>query len=346
MSDFPFKPRVVGWELTLRCNMNCLHCGSSAGSARPNELSEAEGLSFIDDLADLGTEVLTLSGGEPLLHSSWEAYARRLVGHGIRTYMITNGLLLERNIARLLDAGVLRIGLSLDGVKATHDFIRRHPGSYDKAIAAATAGVKAGLAVGAVTHVSKANFGELEDMYRLFSEVPLSYWQIQITFKQGRMKEHDDYSLDPSQLPLVAAFIHEKQGEAGGLRVVPGDNLGYYCDPPIREKPWKGCFAGRHLMGLDADGAVKGCLSLPREFVEGNIRERSLREIWEDPDCFRYNRYFEESDLVGHCEGCDKARQCRAGCVVTAHAATGSRFDNPYCIHRVLHRDDNERSSA
>lgn len=332
MSDFPFKPRVVGWELTLRCNMRCIHCGSSAGSPRPNELTEAEGLDLIDQMADLGTQVVTLSGGEPLTHPSWPVYARRLVDAGVSTFMITNGLVLEKNVSRMVDSGLKRIGISFDGVEKAHNFIRDHEESYATALRAARAAKKAGLAVGAITHVSKANFEDLEEMYRVFSDIGFEYWQVQITFKQGRMRENEDFSLEPARLEDVAAFVSAKRA-LKGLRVVPGDNLGYYCDPPIRDKPWKGCFAGRHLMGIDADGAVKGCLSLPRELVEGNIREEPLRKIWEDPERFRYNRYFSEDMLKGHCAGCDMARKCRGGCTVTAFSATGERFDNPYCVY-------------
>ena len=119
--------------------------------------------------------------------------------------------------------------------------------------------------------------------------------------------------------------------------MLPGDNLGYFEEdgPSIREHKWKGCFAGRHLVGIDADGSVKGCLSLPREFIEGNLRTEPLRQIWEDPQRFRYNRYFDPEMLEGHCAGCPHGSSCRAGCVVTAHAATGNRFDNPYCAYRV-----------
>jgi radical SAM protein with 4Fe4S-binding SPASM domain len=161
---------------------------------------------------------------------------------------------------------------------------------------------------------------------------------VQITFKLGRMREHVDWSLDPKELAALARFVHEKQKVPGGLKVVPGDNLGYYCEPPIREKEWKGCFAGRHLVGIDADGSVKGCLSLPRELIEGNIRKESLRAIWEDPQRFKYNRYFSPDMLEGHCKGCAMGARCRAGCTVTALAATGNRFDNPYCTYGVLHR--------
>lgn len=336
--SFPFKPRVVGWELTLRCNMRCVHCGSSAGAPRPDELSEAEGFSLIDQLVELGTEVLTLSGGEPLTHPSWHKYARRLVDAKVDTYLITNGLLLEENVPKAVDSGLRRVGLSIDGMEEAHDRIRNHPGSYRKAMRSFEAARKAGLVIGAVTHVSRANLPDLEAMHRKFVELGLSFWQIQITFKLGRMKEHEDWSLDPKDLPALARFVHEKQGLKDGLRVVPGDNLGYYCEPAIRDKEWKGCFAGRHLAGIDADGAVKGCLSLPREFIEGYLRKEPLRAIWEDPQRFKYNRYFSPDMLEGKCRGCPKGEPCRAGCTVTAYSATGSRFNNPYCTYAVLHR--------
>jgi len=336
MTGFPFKPRVVVWELTLRCNMQCIHCGSSAGKPRPGELSEAEGFSLIDQLKDLGAEIVTLSGGEPLTHPSWPKYAERLVKAGVTTYIITNGLLLEKNLSAVVGSGIKRIGISFDGAEKTHDFIRNRQGSFAAARKAAGKAKEAGLSVGAVTHVSRANSQDLEDMYRVFMEIPLDYWQLQITFAQGRMKEHDDLSLALEGLPALVRFVQEKQA-LKGLDVVAGDNLGYYCAPDIR-KPWKGCFAGRHLMGVDADGSIKGCLSLPREFVEGNIRKEPLRAIWEDPQRFKYNRYFSPDMLKGHCAGCPKAEPCRGGCTVTAYSATGDRFDNPYCIFGLSRR--------
>ncbi len=339
MEKFPYNPKVAGWELTLACNMNCIHCGSSAGKPRPDELSREEGLDLIDQLIDLGLKVMTLSGGEPLLNPHLEDYARRLSAGGVDTYMISNGLLLERNARMLKDAGVRRVGISLDGMEKTHNFIRNHPNSFAIAMEGIEAAHRAGVIPGAVTHISRANIEEMEDMYQLFKKIRLNFWQIQITFNMGRMKDHSDFALDPAELPRIARFVHQKQQLNNGPNVVPGDNLGYYGKLPIREKAWKGCFAGRHLVGIDADGAVKGCLSLPREFIEGNIREEPLRVIWEDVNRFKYNRYFETGDLAGNCRDCPRGDPCRAGCVVTAYSATGNRFDNPYCLYRVEKMD-------
>lgn len=335
MTDFPFKPRVVGWELTLKCNMKCIHCGSSAGHARPDELTEEDGLKLIEQMAELGTEILTLSGGEPLLHPSWNIYAKKLTDCGINAHIITNGLLLEENINKMLQSGIKRIGVSLDGTEKTHNFIRNHPNSFDIAIKGAKKAKEAGISIGAVTHISKANIKEMEEMYNIFSSVPLDSWQIQITFKLGRMKEHEEFALDPPEMLEVGAFIHKKQQIKNGLRITTGDNMGYYYEPSISRHLWKGCFAGRHIMGVEADGSIKGCLSLPETFIEGNIRKETLKDIWQDPQRFKYNRYFSPEMLEGHCKDCPKGDPCRAGCTVTAYSATGNRFDNPYCCYRL-----------
>ena len=334
MADFPFKPQVVGWELTLRCNMRCLHCGSTAGQPRPDELTVEEGFSLIDQMVDLGTEIVTLSGGEPMTHPAWDQYAKRLIDKGVKTYMISNGLLLEQNIERLRACGMRRLGVSIDGDEPMHDYIRNHPGTFKAAMRGIAAAHEAGIKVGAVTHISGANKHLLEAMYNVMLQNKLDFWQIQIAFSQGRMKDHPQYALSPEDLPMIVNFVHKCQ-EEGKLPVVAGDNFGYYEVPAMRAKPWKGCFAGRHLMGVDADGSIKGCLSMPREFVEGNIRTESLRTIWEDPQRFRYTRYFSTDMLKGHCRNCPHGIPCRAGCTASAYSASGDRFDNPYCAFRV-----------
>ena len=79
------------YELTLRCNLNCKHCGSNAGNPREQELSLSESMQLIDDLNELGTTMITLNGGEPFLHSNWFQIGKRIVDYGIRLAFITNG---------------------------------------------------------------------------------------------------------------------------------------------------------------------------------------------------------------------------------------------------------------
>jgi len=157
--------------------------------------------------------------------------------------------------------------------------------------------------------------------------------------------DHDEFALDPEMLLEIADFVHKKQQVEGGVPVVAGDNLGYYCEPPIRKHPWKGCFAGRHVMGIEADGKIKGCLSMPGELSEGNIRDVPLKEIWEDTQRFKYNRYFSPDMLEGYCKDCPKGDPCRAGCTTAAYTSTGSKFNNPHCVYRVA-REKEKTSSG
>jgi radical SAM protein with 4Fe4S-binding SPASM domain len=332
--SFPFIPKIVGWELTKRCNFRCLHCGSSAGAPRDNELSLQEALSFCDQIAELGCEILTLSGGEPLMHPHWDKFAVRLKEKGVDVYMISNGYYLEENMERILASPLRRIGLSIDGTREIHNHIRQNNEAFQRAMNGARLLKEKGLSVGVVTHASGYNLKVLEEMYDLFKEIPMDFWQVQITFPSGRMKEHMESLLRPEEIPAVAQFV-EKARARKDMFVCAGDNLGYYSRYDIVDKPWKGCHAGRWVLGLEADGSVKGCLSLPEELREGSLRQRSLREIWEDRTLFKLNRYFDPEDLGPHCRECDKKLDCRAGCKVTAYSSTGSLFDNPYCLYRV-----------
>ena len=112
----------------------------------------------------------------------------------------------------------------------------------------------------------------------------------------------------------------------------------------LRAKParrglsfWCGCSAGCLNVGIESNGNVKGCLSLQSgRFVEGNVRQESLRTIWEKPGNFAYTRGFTPADLHGSCSECEYGELCRGGCVFMAYGATGSPHDNPYCLYHVL----------
>lgn len=331
---FPFTPKIAGWELTRRCNYRCIHCGTSCGAPREDEMTLEEAYKMIDDLGELGCQILTLSGGEPLMHPHWDKFAIRLKERGITPFMITNGYYIKENIERILATPLRRIGLSIDGPESVHNYIRQRPDAYRIAMDAAKLLHENGIEVGAVSHASRYNLEHLEEMYQEFRKVPFDFWQIQITFLSGRMKEHETGVLRPEELPLVAKFVEEKR-QAKEMMVCAGDNLGYYSQFDICDTPWKGCHAGRFVIGIEADGHIKGCLSLPEYFREDSIRNRSLKEIWTDREMFKLNRYFNPDDMSGSCKGCLKAKSCRGGCKVTAYCSTGNIYDNPYCLYRV-----------
>ena len=128
------------WELTLRCNMRCLHCGSGAGHARPNELSVAECLTVAQDLVDLGCPHVTLIGGEVFLYPGWEVVGRSLSDGGVVVNIVTNGFFMgDRQIAQIREGRLVNVAISLDGMEANHDRTRNVRGSFRRALEAPTA---------------------------------------------------------------------------------------------------------------------------------------------------------------------------------------------------------------
>jgi len=346
-----YRPRFVVWELTLRCNMHCRHCGSDAGTRRGHELEPAEALDLCDQLAALGCERLTLLGGEPFLREDWEAITARLQAGGVRVNVITNGWLTgERSLVqRIKDAGLTTFAISVDGVGPRHDELRCRDGSFARNLQSFDHAVAlGGLSVAAVTTITRQVVDQLEELYAILLDHGVRLWQLQVCTPQGRMRRDDPVLPTPEDLRTVADFIVAKKQE-GRMRLDPADNVGYYgpweLDHGFRSSQrgrvnfWSGCQAGCQVMGIDANGDIKGCLSQPssqREFVEGNVREEPLATIWHRPGGFAYNRAFTFEMLEGYCRKCEYRGLCRAGCISHAVCTTGSRGDNPTCLHRLI----------
>lgn len=344
------RPKRCVWELTARCNMRCLHCASGLGPtySRGEELSTAEAIKLCHELKELGCEYTVLSGGEALLRDDWEVIAQELVGLGIATSLITNGLLITPALAkRIKNAGLCRVALSLDGLESTHNYIRNHPQSFATVCRSCSILRDAGLQVNIVTHINRMNLSELDSMEALVGGMGASVWRLQLGSPVGRMAEHPELHLLPEHLPGIADFIvAAKQRTLVYISV--GDNIGYFSEHELElrrgaDTPlfgcWCGCPAGCLCVGIEANGNVKGCLSLqsPR-FIEGNVREQSLSSIWNRPGAFRYSRGFTPSDLTGFCKGCEFGEICRGGCTFMAFGATGSPHNNPFCLYRVQSR--------
>jgi radical SAM protein with 4Fe4S-binding SPASM domain len=345
--ELRWYPRYVVWELTLACNMRCGHCGSAAGKARDDELSLDEMLHACDELAELGCERLTLLGGEPLIHRHWQAVAARIQQDGFRCNVITNGWTLhhERVCDQIKEAGLTIVGISVDGYGESHDRLRRREGSFDRIMKGMALLQEREVPLAISTVITNDSLDDLPKMKALFRDLGVKVWQFQIGTPLGRMERDDPVLIKPHRLPELFEFITETFAEKGELRLDLSDNIGYFGTPreswigrhrPKHDRIWSGCSAGIQAMGLDSNGDVKGCQSLPSvpEFIEGNIRERPMAEIWNDPNGFRYTRGFATSMLGGYCAECDYGPLCKAGCTSGAYGFTGSVGDNPMCIHR------------
>jgi radical SAM protein with 4Fe4S-binding SPASM domain len=340
-----FYPRNVVWELTLRCNMNCAHCGSEAGPERGEELNHEEAMNLCRQLGELGCEVLTLLGGEPFLREDWPDLSLCLQEYGVKVNAISNGYLMNQDLVdNIKRARLTNVAISLDGLQETHEKIRRKAGSYQRVVNGLSLLRRNGISPAMVTTVCKDNLDELDQLYQVALEREVDIWQLQIGVPRGRLCEHSDFIIQPENLFQLEEFVLKVRKERR-LRVDVADNIGYFGrheeilrqSIPGRLPFWTGCFAGIQALGIEANGDIKGCLSMPTlpEFIEGNIRQEPLAEIWNRPGGFSYNRDFHTGLLEGDCADCEYGFVCRGGCKSTAFCFTGSIFQNPYCLYRL-----------
>jgi radical SAM protein with 4Fe4S-binding SPASM domain len=200
--------------------------------------------------------------------------------------------------------------------------------------------------IAAATQVNRENLRHLESIHELLVAEGFKGWQIQLTMPHGRVRDTPSLCLDPTELPALERQVCSIL-TTSPLHVQTGDNIGYMSrqEPRLRSPSgprkhfWRGCYAGLAVIGIRSNGDVLGCLSLPDAFVAGSVRERPLREIWNDDDAFAYNRRFDTAQLGGGCADCAFGLVCRAGCRSLAVAASGHPFANPYCVHQVSRQD-------
>ena len=337
------------FETTLACDLKCLHCGSRAGRRRPDELElhEIEGL--FASLKALSCGWLTLSGGEPMTRPDWAEIVLAASRAGLRAGMITNAVAFDGDAARLsADNGLAAVSFSLDGASApTHDFIRNRAGHFARIRGAMDAARCAGLPFGVITHLNRRNHREIEAIHDLVTGEGAFAWQVQLGTDMGNMRDHPEILVAPESLPGIEAAL-ARCIRRGGARVKVSDSIGYYGphERTLRRSNvvagFTGCKAGVHVLGIESNGNVKGCLSIMAgyndagaEYVEGNIRDTDLVELWGDPNAFAYNRRWAMESLGGACRECERARRCRGGCLAK-RVASGGGLENPFCVHRVL----------
>lgn len=342
-----FVPVHAVWEITLACDLKCHHCGSRAGKRRAEELTTDECLDLVRQLARMGTREITLIGGEAYLRRDWLQIIREIREQGMDCTMQSGGLnLTDDRIKSAVDAGLQALGVSIDGLRETHDKLRGVKGSYDAAFKALHLIKKHGITSSVNTQITSLVIPQLRELMNLFIDAGATGWQVQLTVAMGRAADNPGLLLQPYELlelmPLLAELYRE--GADRGILLLPGNNIGYF--GPY-ESVWRGsgddriywtsCNAGQNTIGIEADGTIKGCPSLPTSpYSGGNIRDLSFEEIWWQSDGLNVNRGRTSDGLWGFCGSCYYADVCKAGCTWTTHSLFGRAGNNPYCHHRAL----------
>lgn len=300
------------WECTLRCNLNCLHCGSDC--SKESVVRDMPVEDFIQAIDHLNKSVephqtmIVFTGGEPLLRKDLEKAGQALYERGYPWGLVTNGsTLTARRLNSLLEAGLRAITISLDGLESSHNWLRNTPQGFSKTVESIrmTATVK-DLVMDVVTCVNNRNLHELESIKQLLIDLQVEAWRIFTIFPTGRAAGNDDLKLDKQEFREVFEFIR-------GVRKENRITLNYGCEGFLGEYEKEVrdhfffCKAGIHIASVLADGSIAACPNLRKNFIQGNIYKDDLANVWNNRYQIYRNRQWTKT---GKCASCRDYRYC------------------------------------
>lgn len=325
-------PYLVALNLTRRCNLNCAHCYLDAGTrdgGGPDELSTEEVKDLLDDIAALGDGVMVvLTGGEPMLRRDIEELARHATDCGLMVVVGTNGILLDdARVARLVDAGVKGVGISLDSLNPDyHDEFRGAPGAWRKTMAGIDACRRAGLALQLHVSVTDDNACELDDMIGFARSVDALVLNVFFLVCTGRGEKVTNISRDSYEAVLrrVTEAAHDFDDLMIRAKCAPHfKRMAIELDPewPITLAHGYhagGCLAGTRYCRVTPEGEVTACPYI--EEPVGSIRQKPFAQIWQNAPMFEALR---EPRLEGRCGACEYRVLC-GGCRARPLARDGN----------------------
>ena len=348
----PGTPLIVSYAVTKACNLRCLHCHVEALEAMANELNLKEAMHAIDEMANLGTEALIFSGGEPLLRKEFVlTLAEYCVDAGIIPAMLTNGVLLNHKVAlELKGAGIVAVGIPIDSsVPECHDKLRNVPGAFEKAVNAIKACLDVDLEVVVTTMALKNNFDDIPKRMVLLANLGVEQAAVYDLIPVGRGKDVMDQAMDQTQRVSLIRYLQQMQEEnemaftmSGGIPLYPEivSEMHKSNDTKSRDLLLKqfwihapiGCHAGILYFSLRPNGDVYPCTFLPVKV--GNIREQSLTHIWRNSKVLKELR--QRNMLKGKCGECGYRETC-GGCRGRAYACSGDFLEtDPICLQDLM----------
>ena len=290
------SPRMewLFFEITDRCNLNCRHCGSSC-RAEGRALS-AEDVKRVLRSLNGENPTICLTGGEPMLHPGFFEIAQCVRDAGFFWGMTTNATLIDaKAAARLKDAGLSTVSVSLDGMEASHDALRRQEGAWQKAVKGIKALQDAGLEPQVSTVVHRDNIHELEELYEFLIEKGIMSWRAINIEPIGRACAEEGLMLSPEQFAYLLSYIKEKRFDRNcSMEVTFGCShyLGLENERMVRDHYFL-CGAGILTAGVRCNGDICACLDVEnrKELVQGNIRTDDFWEVWQNKfQAFRRDR--------------------------------------------------------
>lgn len=311
------RPRLtyLFLELTGRCNMKCLHCGSRCGPNSGGFLDFDKVVPVLDEVKraySASTVMICLTGGEPLLHGEFERVIRTIHAMGFPWGITTNGLLIDPPMADLFRAcGQTIVALSLDGLEKTHDWFRRSPGSYRRILDRIELLHRKGMQVQVTTVVHRRNLGELEKLCAVLEGLGVESWRPINLEPIGRAMDMPELLLSPEEYIRLLEFIRAKRTRPNApMDVTFGCShyLGENWEREVRDHYFI-CGAGIYVASILWNGDIFACLDIERrpELIQGNIQADSFVDVWENRfQPFRQDR----TAYCAQCAACESRPFC------------------------------------
>lgn len=324
---------IVSWNTTNACNMYCDHCYRDAGCKAGEELSTAEAMTLLGQIAKAGFKIMIFSGGEPLMRPDILDLVRHASSLGLRSVFGTNGTLITEDLAcQLKAAGAMGMGISLDSLdKARHDEFRKFPGAWEGAVQGMRNCRKAGLPFQIHTTVMDWNSYEIEAITDFAVEEGAVAHHFFFLVPTGRAVSMEAESLRAHAYEDTLTRIMNKQKEVK-IELKPT------CAPQfmriakqmgMKLRFGRGCLAGTSYCIISPRGQVQPCayLNLPL----GDVRETPFDEIWKNNPVLKELRTL---DYKGGCGSCEYKAAC-GGCRARAAYYHGGDYmaEEPWCLY-------------
>lgn len=296
------------WECTTRCMLRCRHCGSDCSvQSREKDMPLQDFLRALDTIPETHRPkdfTVVLTGGEPLLRPDLADAGREIRRRGFGWGMVTNGWLYDEAMhGTLMAAGMCSATVSLDGLEASHDWMRGIPGSYQRALRAI--GLMAAdprLNADVVTCVNQRNLAELPGIYQILKDAGTKQWRLFTIIPIGRAAHDPEMQLTDAQFVSLMEFIRTRREEGGPMKVTFSCEgyLGKY-EEKVRDVRYF-CHAGINIASILIDGRICACPNIDRDrFSQGNIYADSFYQVWEQRFQPFRNRAWTRTGQCAHC---------------------------------------------
>jgi radical SAM protein with 4Fe4S-binding SPASM domain len=324
-----FRPSLVSWNLTKRCNLRCPHCYMEAGKAAGHELTTAECLGVLAEMRALGTEMVILTGGEPLLRRDIYDIATAASKTGMWVVMGTNGVLVTDAVAaRMVECGVRGVAISLDSIDAArHDGFRGGRGAFAASLRALEVCRAQGLEVLVQTTVMEENYHEVPALLDLARG--LGAWSFNLYFLVKTGRGETMHELSPERTEAMLGDLVRLQERYRPMLVRAK------CAPHFKRIAYEqgeaglesgGCMAGTDYCRITPEGDVTPCPYMTA--VAGNVRDPGgFTAVWNEAPLLRDLR--DPGRLGGRCGACEYRDLCGG------YAATGDPLaEDPACTYQ------------